>query len=295
MELTLYHNGHLLKDSELAISVYDHGFLYGDGICVEIRVYNRKPFKLKEHLNHFFYSLEKLDLKVDLTEKTIEKTIQVLLEFNTFSDAIVTLIVTRGEFFPGRQGSPYPNVLIMTRSPASFSDEVRNNGATLTWCERRACPDSILDRQIHTLSQQQQVLSLHEIKRKDAFEGILINLEGCICEGIRSNFFLIKDQCVITPDLNCGVQNRVARTTVLDLARESGLTVSEGFLPLQHLFDSDECFIAGTEFEIVPAVSIDGRLIGNGRVGKITKLLMQAYRNLACGVGQPVSSNRDNN
>ncbi|MBN2143990.1 MAG: aminotransferase class IV [Candidatus Aureabacteria bacterium] len=292
MELTLYHNGHLLKDSELVLSIYDQGFIYGDGVYSELRVYNRKPFKLKEHLDQFFYSAEKLELKIDLTEKTIEKTIQVLLDLNAFSDAMATIIVTRGELSPGRPGTPCPNVFIMTRSLFPLPDEIHTYGANLALCEMRACPDSILDRQIYTLSRQQQTLSLIQLKKKQAFEGIFINMEGCISEGIQSNVFIIKDQCIITPDLICGVQNRVIRATVLDLVRENGYAFSEGFLRLQHLFDADECFIAGTEFEVLPVIRVEDRTIGNGRPGKITKLLMQAYRSLTLGTGQLAGQNK---
>ena len=280
MEYTVYYNGELMRSSEVPLSIFDHGFLFGDGVRVSMRVYNRRPLMFKEHLADFFYSLEKLDIKVTLSEKVIEKTIRVLLDLNSLKNAVVTFIATRGDahfnFSPHLK--TYPRVIIMVNPPPAIDEEIRYKGIHMAISDCRTITKAIFDRQIFTLSNQYEVYNLYEARKKNCFEGLMVNIEGYVCEGTRSNIFIVENGNIFTPDIESGVRNRGMRKLVMKLAKHMDYEVYEGFLSLKKLFQAKECFVTGTELEILPVVGIEGKPIGNGVPGKITCQLIQSFK-----------------
>jgi branched-chain amino acid aminotransferase len=285
MDLTVYYNGELLRNSEVRLPVHDHGLLYGDGVRIPIRIYGKRPFMLSRHLENLFYSLDRLGIEIDLTEKTLEKTIRVLLDLNSLSDALVSVIVTRGEgdfsFTPNLKR--FPHVLVMADPPPEVSEALQFQGARLFLGEFRAYPKSFFDRQIHTLSRQHEILTLYAARKNKAFEGLWANMEGYLCEGSRSNLFLVKNGSLYTPDLECGLRNRVARHVAMKIAAYLEIPVFEGFLTLKDLHEAAECFITSTEIEILPAVSVNGRDIGDGRPGRVTTRIRETFKKIVRG------------
>ena len=178
MEYTVYYNGELMRSSEVPLSIFDHGFLFGDGVRVSMRVYNRRPLMLREHLADFFYSLEKLDIKFNLSEKVIEKTIRVLLDLNSLKNALITFIATRGDahfnFSPNLK--TYPRVIIMATPPPAIDNDIRYKGIQMAISDYRTVTKSIFDKQIFTLSSQHEILNLYEARKKNCFEGLLVNI-----------------------------------------------------------------------------------------------------------------------
>ncbi|EKD28942.1 MAG: hypothetical protein ACD_79C00147G0004 [uncultured bacterium] len=286
MDLIIYHNGNLKKPSEAPVSVYDHGFLFGDGVRVNLRAYNKKPFMLSEHYKDFAYSIEQLDLKVSLTEKSIEKIIKILLDQNLLSDAIISLVVSRGEgyFNFNANLNIYPNVIIMTSPVLNIDETTRYQGVKLFVSSKyRIAPTFVKDHQIFTLSSQSEILSIQEALKNRAFESVMVNMEGYVCEGARSNVFIIKEDKLLTPDIECGLKNHVMRRVIMKLARTLGITVIEKLITVNDLFNSDACFIASTELEILPVKQINEKAIGDGRVNKTVGKISAALKKLTDG------------
>jgi len=282
MDLTVYFNGELLRDSEVPLSIYDHGLLFGDGIRIDIRVYKKRPFHLQYHLKTLFDSAKELGINIKLTEKTIEKTIRILLDLNSFQDALASIVVTRGEgqLCLDANLSLYPSVLIMTLPPVEVPENLRYEGVHLSMSNKRGTPDYIFKRQIFTLSRQKEIQALYEAHQKGAFESLIINLEGQVCEGAFSSLFLVKEGNLVTPDLSCGVRPYVMRQVVMQMAKRMGYSVVEALLQLGDLFHADECFLTSTEWEILPVIKVDQHPIGNGRPGKVTNHLMSGLKTL---------------
>jgi branched-chain amino acid aminotransferase len=280
LDLTVYYNGELLRDSEIPFSIYDHGLLFGDGARIDIRIYRKKPFALRRHLANLAHSVEKLGIPFQLTEKTIEKTIRVLLDLNSFQEAMATVLVTRG---PGQMCldanlSLYPTVCIMTLPPLEVDKRYTYEGVSLILSEQRAMPPQALDRNIFSISRQQEIVAHYEAHHKNAFEALLINLEGQVAEGACSNVFLVQKGQIMTPDLSCGVRPRVMRDVVMELGRRMGYSVVAGLISASALQSIDECFIVNTEWEILPVVKIEGQPVADGRPGKITNHLMEGFK-----------------
>lgn len=280
MDLTVYYNGELLNSSEVPLSIYDNGFLYGDGVKIDLKVYDRRIFLFKPTLEKFYYSLDKLKIPFSTTEKTIEKTIKTLLDLNCLNDAVVSIIVTRGEGLHNFNSNIklFPNILITVNPPPQISDIYSYQGISLITSELRLFPKVSFDHQIFSISAQHNILGIYEAKNKGVFDSIFINLEGQICQTSRANIFFVKNGQILTPDLECGVKNFPMRQLIMKIAQNLNLQLFEAFLPLSRINEMDECFIASIEAEILPAIKIDGNNIGEGRPGKITSLINKSFR-----------------
>ncbi|MCK5706756.1 MAG: aminotransferase class IV [Candidatus Aureabacteria bacterium] len=282
MELTFYYNGELLRSSELHISAFEQAFLYGEGIFESIQVRNRKLLMPESHFSSFFKGAETLGITLNVNEKILEKSIETLLDLNSINDAMVRLIATKGEssgYFYEKIRS-YPSLLIMTLPLKRFSEKLYYMGVSLKTSSWRDISSSSFYHDIRTLNMMSKRVCYSEAVDAGCFDALMVNIEGYVTQCSGSNIFIIKENTLITPDHSCGVFPGVTREHILnEVARELNIDTYEGFILLNNIYDSDECFITSTEAGVLPVISCDGKKIGTGRPGVITKQIQEKFFN----------------
>jgi branched-chain amino acid aminotransferase len=274
-------DGRFVKGDEAKISVYDHGLLYGDAVFEGIRTYNGKVFKLDEHLDRLFDSAQALAMEVPLTRGEFEQVIYRLLELNGLQEAHVRPIVTRGSgrlgLDPRRSVRPTVIIIAVPMPPLLGEEPVR----VITSGIRRKAPHSI-DSKIKSVNYLDSVLAKLQANAVGADDAIFLDLNGFVAEATTENIFVIKKGQIFTPDVVAALEG-ITRATVMEEAAKLGHPVIVKNITYHELYTADEIFLTGTSAEIVPVKEIDGRIIGDGKVGPITAQLMQAYRKLRGG------------
>lgn len=290
MELFVYFNGKFVPKSEAKTSVYDHGFLYGDGVFEGIRAYNGKIFRLEEHLERMYDSARAIDLKIPLTKEEMKKAIIDTLRKNNLRDAYIRPIVSRGDGDLGLdpRKCPKPNVFIITQEWGAMYGDLYEKGLTaVTVGVRRNSPDA-LPPNIKSMNYLNNILAKIEANAKGGDEAIILDIHGNISEGSGDNIFVVKNSRILTPPTLNNLRG-ITRMAAIELARKEGIEVLEINLGLFDIYTADEVFVTGTAAEIAPITKIDGRFIGDGKPGKITKKLMSAFRGLTEKEGVPIS------
>jgi branched-chain amino acid aminotransferase len=290
MGLIIYLNGDFVPEAEAKVSVFDHGLLYGDGVFEGIRAYNGRVFKLDEHLQRLYDSAKAIMLEIPLTMEEMEEAILETLRRNNLRDGYIRAVVTRGRgdlgVDPGK--CPVAFVFIITSSIVLYADEYYENGlSVITSSIKRNSPQAINPR-IKSLNYLNNILAKLEAKSADAIEAIMLSNDGYVVECTGDNIFIVKDEKVITPPSYIGALEGVTRNTAMDLARDMGLEVAEQIFNLYEVYNADECFLTGTAAEVIPVVKADGRIIGDGKPGKITKELKKRFKEITKITGTPI-------
>jgi branched-chain amino acid aminotransferase len=291
LERLVYINGQLLPQSQAKISVFDHGLLYGDGVFEGIRAYNGRVFRLTEHLERLYRSAQAIMLAIPLTPEGLEEAVLETLRANSLRDAYIRLVVTRGVgdlgLDPAKCTSGACTIIICDKIelyPARFYEEGLELNTVTT---RRNLPQA-LSPQIKSLNYLNNVLAKIEVTRAGLQEGIMLNHEGYVAEATGDNIFIVADGKLVTPPVSAGILEGITRAVVMELAAEFGIGVVEERLLQYDVYTASECFLTGTAAEIIPVVKVDGRMIGTGKPGKITKELMARFRQLTGSEGVPI-------
>ena len=279
---TVYLNGKLVPSSEAFVSIYDHGFLYGDGVFEGIRVYNRKVFKLKEHITRLYQGTKAIGIEIPIPKEEFIKTVLEVVETNEVIDGYIRVTVTRGV---GLGLDPRvcktPTIVISTDQLALYPQELYDKGLDVITCSTRVPPAQSLETRIKSTGKYVcNIQAKMEANRVNAGEGLMLNVEGYVAECTGDNLFIIKDGKIYTPPTAAGILEGVTRDTAIQLARDAGYEVIEMTMTLYDIYSSDECFLTGTAAEIIPAVTLDGRKIGTGKPGEVTVKLIQAFHAL---------------
>ncbi len=280
--MLIYFNGKFVKKENAKVSVFDHGLLYGDGVFEGIRSYNCLVFKLKEHIDRLYASAHGISLKIPLTKQEMQDAIVATLKANKLKDAYIRLVVTRGEGDLGLdpRNCSKPTVFIIADKIALYSKDLYAKGlTTVTVPTRRNIPEA-LNPQIKSLNYLNNILGKIEAVNAGVPEAIMLDQSGFVTECTGDNIFMIKGTRLMTPSVHMGILNGITRLAVLELAPKVGLKPQEGFITRFDLFTSDEVFLTGTAAEIIPVVKMDGRSIGDGKVGKITMILTEEFKKL---------------
>ncbi len=281
MELLIYFNGRFVPKNEARTSIYDHGFLYGDGVFEGIRAYDGRVFRLDEHLDRMYDSAKAIDLAIPLSKEEMKKAIIETLKKNRLKDAYIRPIVTRGDGDLGLdpRKCPKPNVFIITQEWGAMYGDLYEKGLTaVTVGIRRNAPEA-LPPNIKSLNYLNNILAKIEANVKGGDEAIMIDVHGNISEGSGDNIFVVKNHRILTPPTLNNLRG-ITRAAAIELARKEGIEVVETNLGLFDIYTADEVFVTGTAAEIAPVTKIDGRLIDDGRPGKITKKLMSAFKDM---------------
>ena len=289
MDQLIYFNGKFVKKQEARTSVYDHGFLYGDGVFEGIRAYNGRVFRLDGHLDRMYDSAKAIDLKVPLSKEDMKKAIVETLKRNGLKDAYIRPIVTRGDGDLGLdpRKCPIPNVFIITQEWGAMYGDLYEKGLTaVTVGIRRNAPEA-LPPNIKSLNYLNNILAKIEANVKGGDEAIMIDVHGNVSEGSGDNIFVVKNGKIITPPTLNNLRG-ITRAAAIELAIKDGIIVSETNMGLFDIYTADEVFVTGTAAEIAPVTKVDGRIIGDGKPGQITRKLMSEFKELTRKEGTPI-------
>jgi branched-chain amino acid aminotransferase len=288
--MKIYIDGKYLDEKDAKISVFDHGLLYGDGIFEGIRAYNGRVFKLKEHIDRLFYSAKAILLTIPRSHSEVMQAVIDTCRRNKIRDGYVRLLVTRGVGGLGLNPNrcKKPSVIIIADKIQLYPVEMYERGLEIITVPTVRNLHSALNPAIKSLNYLNNILAKIEANNGGCEEAIMLNSEGYVSECTGDNVFIIKAGQMFTPPLSAGALYGITRSVVIDMAREASVPVSEPNLTRYDLFNADECFLTGTGAELIPVVKIDGRVIGNGKPGPITKSLVAKYKALTQVSGEPI-------
>lgn len=285
--MKIYIDGQLYEKEDAKISVFDHGLLYGDGVFEGIRFYDRRVFRLEEHIDRLFDSAQAICLKIPLTrEEVIRATIDTI-KANELNDGYVRLVVTRGSGDLGLDPShcPKATVIIIASKITLYPQEMYENGLGVVTCATRRIPHGALSPMVKSLNYLNNVLAKIEAANAGAGEGLMLNEHGYVAECTGDNIFIVKRGKIYTPPISSGALAGVTRAVVFEMAREAGIEISEPDMTRYDIFTADECFLTGTAAELIPVVTLDRRTIGDGKPGPVTKRLMTRFHELTQSSG----------
>ncbi len=282
-ELVVYIDSKFYPKSQAKISVYDHGLLYGDGVFEGIRAYDNVVFKLKEHIERLYKCAHSILLQIPITQKQMIEAVVRTLKKNKLKDAYIRLVVTRGVGDLGldpRKCRKATVIIIAEPMIALHSKEKKEKGITamVTWVKRD--PVDATSHEVKSLNYLNSILAKIESNVAGVDEAICLDKTGFVCEGVAENIFIVKDDKVITPPTSTGALRGITRNVVIELALKLGYPVIERNVTPNELFTSDEIFLTGTAAEITPVREVNRRTIGDGKLGPITKKLLQEFNRI---------------
>ena len=288
--MQIYINGEYFEKEDAKISVFDHGLLYGDGVFEGIRVYNWRVFKLGEHLQRLYESAKSIDLKIPVSLERMEADVLETVKRNGLGDAYIRLVVTRGAGCLGL--NPYtcavPRVIIIVDKIALYPPEFYEKGLTVVSVATQRNLSEAVNPRIKSLNYLNNILAKIEAINAGVEEAIMLNSFGLVSECAGDNIFVLRRGLLMTPSIGMGVLEGITRNEVIRIAREKRIEVRQVVMTRHDIFIADECFLTGTAAEIVPVIKVDGRVIGDGRPGPVTRELMRTYHELTREEGTPV-------
>ncbi len=288
--MKVFIDGKFVDEKNAKISVFDHGLLYGDCVFEGIRAYNGRVFKLKEHVDRLYYSAKAILLKIPMPRQAITKAVLDTCRRNKIRDGYIRLVVTRGVGTLGldpdrcKKGS----VIVIAGKIQLYPKELYEKGMPLITVPTTRNFANAINPAIKSLNYLNNILAKIEAKIGGCAEAIMLNPSGNVAECTGDNVFILSGGKLLTPPLSAGALRGITRGAVIGLAAEMGLEVCEPDLTRYDLYNADECFITGTAAEIAPVASIDGRVIGKGKPGPVTKKFIAAYRALTNSEGEAI-------
>ena len=278
----VYINGKLYDKADAKISVYDHGLLYGDGVFEGIRVYAGKVFRLKEHIERLYDSARAIYLEIPLGPEQMAEAVEATVRANAKQEGYIRLVVTRGAGSLGldpRKTSD-PQVIIIVDDIVMYPQELYDNGMEIVTASSIRNHPNALNPRIKSLNYLNNIMAKVEAIRAGCHEALMLNIKGELAECTGDNIFVVKHGVLKTPAPDAGILEGITRGAVMELARAAGIPVQEPALTRHDVYTADECFLTGTAAEVIPIVKVDGRPIGNGKPGPITRQLREAFHEL---------------
>lgn len=267
-----------LYDKRRKLFPVEHrGFNYGDGVYETIRVYEGEIFTFMEHMERLRRSLGIVSINFKVDEGRIEREIKKLMRANRLFDCAVRVVITRGcgGGLPPPESSP--DITIMLMHIEKKIEECQKKGVKVVILSQRRSYEPFI-RGAKTINFLPNILGSLEFRKKGAEEGIFLTSDGFVAEGTTSNIFFVKGGILKTPHLETGILAGITRKVIIDIAKENGISVEEGFYTAEELLSADEVFISSTTREIVPVISIDGKVIGKGKPGVLTLKLLSLFK-----------------
>ena len=288
--MKIYIDGEFYDKANAKISVFDHGLLYGDGIFEGIRFYNGRVFRLDEHIDRLFDSARAIALNIGMEKSAvIEATLETIRQ-NNLQDGYIRLVVTRGVGDLGLNPylCPKASLFIIASKITLYPADKYENGLEVVTCSTRRIPHGALSPMVKSLNYLNNVLAKIEAINVGAGEGLMLNEQGFVSECTGDNIFIVKNGVISTPPIAAGALAGVTRAVVFELAREAGIPIVEPMMTRYDIFTADECFLTGTAAEVIPAVKLDTRPIGDGHPGPVTKRLIGRFHELTATTGTPI-------
>jgi branched-chain amino acid aminotransferase len=290
MELTIYIDGQYLPEHDAKVSVFDHGLLYGDGIFEGIRFYNGRVFKLTEHLERLWDSARAIMLTIPMTLPEMEAAVLETIRRNGLRDGYIRLVVTRGKGNLGLSPDrcPKASVIIIAATIQLYPPEAYEKGMTVVTVATRRMAPAALSPAVKSLNYLNNIMAKIEANLAKADEGLMLNEEGYVAECTGDNVFVVKRGEIFTPPIYAGSLRGITWQAVLDIAAELGLKVTVQNLTRYDLYTADEFFLTGTAAEVIAAVKLDNRPIGDGKPGAITNRIIARFRELTQSTGTAI-------
>lgn len=277
--MKVYINGQFIEKENAKISVFDHGFLYGDGAFEGIRSYDGLVYKLNEHIDRLMESLHTLMIQLPMTKKELADAVIKTLKTNKLKDAYIRLIVTRGEGDLGldpRKCKGNAGVVIITDKITLYPAELYQKGMEIITVATVKNHPEALNPELKSLNYLNNILAKIEATNVGYNEAIMLDSNGYVTECTGDNIFIVKDGVLSTPTY--GRLRGITRQSVIELAQKNNILVQERPFTRHEIFNAHECFLTGTAAEIIPVVKLDGRTIGNGKPGAVTLDLMKRFK-----------------
>ena len=292
MDLQIYIDGQFYPEADAKVSVFDHGLLYGDGIFEGIRFYNGRVFKLTEHLDRLWDSAKALCLTIPLTMQEMEAATLETIRKNGLRDGYIRLLVTRGKGNLGLSPDrcPKASVIIIAATIQLYPPEAYERGMTVVTVATRRVAPAALSPAVKSLNYLNNIMAKIEANLAKADEGLMLNEEGYVAECTGDNVFIIKRGEIFTPPIYAGSLCGITWQAVLEISAELGLKVHVQPLTRYDLYTADEFFLTGTAAEVIAAVKLDGRVIGDGKSGPVTQRIIARFRELTQSTGTPIYS-----
>jgi branched-chain amino acid aminotransferase len=285
MAATVNVNGRVFDQAHAVISVFDHGFLYGEGVYETLRTYNGQPFLFDRHTRRLRNSAGMLTLAVPLTDDQLDARIRETMEAAGLGEgagveAYIRVLVTRGvgdlSYDPAT--CPAPSVVVIVKAHVGPPAEVFERGVAVALVPIIRNHPGTVNPLIKSNNLLNNALAMQEAARRGGFEGVMRNYRGELAECTQSNLFVVKDGAALTPPLDAGLLAGITREFLFEVGREAGIPVREAVLRDADLFGADEAFLTSSTREVVPIVQVDSTTIGGGSPGPITRALLRGYR-----------------
>jgi branched-chain amino acid aminotransferase len=292
MEATVNVNGVVTDGDQAVVSVFDHGFLYGDGVYETLRTYNRQPFLLDRHLARLRASADRLALAVPPTDADLEDRMRVTMrDVTPDGEVTIRVLVTRGvgDMTYDPAACPHPTIVMIVRPHRDIPDSLLHDGVSVVVASVLRNHPRTVDPSIKSNNLLNNVLAMQEAVRRRAHEAILLNHRGELAECSQSNLFAVRDGVVLTPPLDAGLLEGVTRNFLFEVGADIGVPVRETVLREADLGRVDELFITSTTREVIPVVRVDDQAIGSGRPGPIAARLLASFRNRADALTRPAA------
>ncbi len=288
MSGVVYVSGSFKPESQASVNVLDHGLLYGDGVFEGIRAYGGRVFKLERHIDRLFQSAKALRLPLTQTQEELGEIVLETCRRNAIVDGYIRLVITRGRGDLGLdpRSCGTPEVIVIARPQIALYKESSVGVTVVTSSFRRPAPDTV-SPSIKSLNYINNVLARIEANDRGADEALLLDANGFVAEASADNVFIVTDKGLATPPTATNLSG-ITRETVIELAGELGVACQERVFNLFEVWTARELFICGTGAEVVPVVSVDGRTIGHGAIGPVTRQIVQAYARTVRATGTPI-------
>ena len=284
MAATVYVNGRISDERDAVVSVFDHGFLYGEGVYETLRTYNRQLFLFDRHARRLRRSASMIELEVQFTDEQLFQAISDTMERADLPDeAYARVLVTRGvgELTYDPKATPAHTLVIIVKPQVDPPASAYRDGVGVAIVDIiRNHPGSV-NPMIKSNNLMNNALAMQEAIRRGAFEGVMRNYRGELTECTTANLFIVKSGRVLTPPLDAGILPGITREFIFEIGQTNGIDVQEAVLRDDDLYGADEAFLTSTTREAVPIVSVDGRMLGSSKPGPVTLQLLDAFRRVA--------------
>ncbi|WP_082234415.1 branched-chain-amino-acid transaminase [Halobacillus massiliensis] len=290
----IYLSGEFVNKNEAVVSVYDHGFLYGDGVFEGIRVYEGNIFKLDEHLKRLYDSAKSIMLHIPFEKEELEQIIAETVRKNQLETAYIRVVVSRGTGNLGLDPASCsnPRLVVIAEALALFPKELYERGVRLASASSRRNRPDVLPPQVKSLNYLNNILVKLEANQAGVDEALMLNDQGYVTEGSADNIFIVKNGTIYTPPVYLGALEGITRNAIIDLAQEHGYEVKQEPFTRHDVYVADEVFLTGTAAEVIAAVEVDQRQVGDGKPGAVTNHLLSEFRKITTTDGYQVYSSK---
>jgi branched-chain amino acid aminotransferase len=289
--MEVYIDGKFYPKAEAKISVFDHGFLYGDGIFEGIRLYKGCVFRLEEHLERLEMSAKALCLNMPWTRKEISDIVCESCRRNKLTDGYIRLVVSRGfgDLGLSPKNCPTPSIICIADSIKLYPEELYTTGMKIITAPTRRVSPAALPPMIKSLNYLNNILAKMEAQQHGFHECLMLNEQGYVSECTGDNVFLIHKGKLITPASYAGALVGITRQVAIEVAQTLNIPVVETNITRYDVWNADECFLTGTAAEVIPVIEVDARVIGTGKPGPLTAKILTEFRKKASKEGTMIN------